>query len=151
MFHGHLQAPYHLPGQCLTTLPGKKFFLIPNLNLPWCDLRPNQLLELNLGKGSLILGKLWDTEMAAWAADRRRQARAVGWFFLSSCCSIDLEHLLNLVTLKSTNNRKAMPNLDSLYELICSFRGFFLPSWLLDQPLHFCLPQLFLVLFTSRD
>lgn len=26
--------------QCLTTLPMKKFFLTPNLNLPWCNLRP---------------------------------------------------------------------------------------------------------------
>jgi len=26
--------------QCITTLSEKKFFLITNLNLPWCNLRP---------------------------------------------------------------------------------------------------------------
>jgi len=36
--------------QCLTTLSGKKFFLIFNLNLPWCNLRP-LLLVLSLVTG----------------------------------------------------------------------------------------------------
>ena len=30
--------------QCLTTLSVKKFFLISNLNLPWCNLRPFPLI-----------------------------------------------------------------------------------------------------------
>ena len=30
--------------QCLTTLSVKKFFLISNLNLPWCNLRPFPLV-----------------------------------------------------------------------------------------------------------
>ncbi|KAK4824318.1 LOW QUALITY PROTEIN: hypothetical protein QYF61_013593 [Mycteria americana] len=30
--------------QCLTTLSVKKFFLIPNLSLPWCNLRPFPLI-----------------------------------------------------------------------------------------------------------
>ena len=30
--------------QCLTTLSVKKFFLISNLNLPWCNLRPLPLI-----------------------------------------------------------------------------------------------------------
>ena len=30
--------------QCLATLPEKKFFLISNLNLPWCNIRPLPLI-----------------------------------------------------------------------------------------------------------
>ena len=33
--------------QCFTTLSGKKFFLISNLNLPWCNLRPFPLILSN--------------------------------------------------------------------------------------------------------
>jgi len=32
--------------QCLTSLSEKKFFLISNLNLPWCNLRPFALVLL---------------------------------------------------------------------------------------------------------
>jgi len=34
--------------QCLTTLSIKKFFLIPNINLPWRNLRPLSTQEENL-------------------------------------------------------------------------------------------------------
>ena len=34
--------------QCITTLSEKKIFLISNLNLPWCNLRPSPLILLLL-------------------------------------------------------------------------------------------------------
>jgi len=49
----HLQGQWlhHLPGQlchCLTTPSENKFFLISNLNLLWCNLRPSHLVLLLL-------------------------------------------------------------------------------------------------------
>lgn len=38
--NGHPTTSLGSQSQCLTTLLGKKFFLIPYLNPPWCHLRP---------------------------------------------------------------------------------------------------------------
>jgi len=41
--------------QCLATLSVKKFFLISNLNLSWCNLRPSKFLE-SLGESPRVAG-----------------------------------------------------------------------------------------------
>ena len=47
------------PFQCPTTHPGKKYFLISSLNLPWCNLRPLPLvLSLITWLKRLIPGSL---------------------------------------------------------------------------------------------
>ena len=42
--HGDSTTSQNSLFQCLTTLSVKKFFLISNLNLPWCNLRPLPLV-----------------------------------------------------------------------------------------------------------
>ena len=57
-----------LPGRmchCITPLLGKKFFLISNLNLPWCNVRPLPLVLLQTQHDPDGSSRDWDTELSS--------------------------------------------------------------------------------------